>query len=126
MIASVKECLAVLTALLCLLPADAIAADDLAGAAREVARRAAAYAGRGETVSLAWQNLSSLSGSEMSLAQTTFESSLRELGVKVVETGAGVEIHTTLSENQSQYLVVAEVRKGDQKQPFLASWRRSP
>jgi len=47
MIAAVKGCPAVLSALLLLLPRYSWAADDLSGAARELARKTAAFAGRG-------------------------------------------------------------------------------
>jgi hypothetical protein len=120
----VKERLAVLIAILCLLPADANAADDLAGAVREVARKAAGFAGRGETVSVTWRNLSSLPASEVTQASALFENALRDFGVKAAETGA-VEARLTLSENQSQYLMVAEVRKGEERQTFLAAWKRT-
>ncbi len=59
MIAGVKGS-AVLSALLILLPWDARAADDMAGAVRELARKTVALAGRGEPVSVTWRNLSSL------------------------------------------------------------------
>ena len=57
MIAGVKGS-AVLSALLILLPWSARAADDMAGAVRELARKTAALAGRGEPVSVNWRNIS--------------------------------------------------------------------
>ena len=60
MIAAVKGWLAVLSALLLFPVTDAQAADDLNGAARELGRKTVAFAGRGETLSIAWRNLSSL------------------------------------------------------------------
>ena len=62
MIAAVKAWLAVFSAFLFLLPTDVTAADDLGGAARELARKAAAFAGRGEGVSTTWRNLSLTAG----------------------------------------------------------------
>jgi hypothetical protein len=125
MIASVKEYLAVLTALLYLLPADAIAADDLAGAAREVARKTAGFVGKGETASIAWRNLSSLAPTDVTQLQTALENGLRDFGVRVADSGGAVEMRITVSENQSQYLVAAEVRKGEERQAFIAGWKRN-
>ena len=72
MIAGVKSS-AVLSALLILLPWSAPAADDLPGAIRELARRTIAFAGRGEPVSLNWQNLSPLSAAEFSQLRAAME-----------------------------------------------------
>ena len=121
-----KELFAVLIATLWLLPADANAADDLAGATREAARKTAGFAGRGEAVSITWRNLSGLPASDVTQASALFESALRDLGVKVQEAGATVEARLTLSESQSQYLVVAVVRKGEERQTFFATWKRAP
>ena len=49
-----------------------------------------------------------------------FEVALRESGGRPSESGA-VEARVTLSENQSQYLLVAEARKGDERQTWIAS-----
>jgi len=125
MIAAVKGCHAVLSALLFLLPTDAQAADDLGGAARELARKAAAFAGRAESVSTAWRNLSSLPAAELTEARAAFESAIREAGVRLMETGGALELRVTLSENQSQYLLVAEARKGDDRQTIIAAWKRT-
>ena len=35
------------------------------------------------------------------------------------------ELRLTLSENQSQYLLVEEARKGDQRQVWMAAWKRT-
>src|ERR1017187_6142528 len=63
MIAGVKGS-AVLSALLLLLPWDAPAAYDLAGAVRELARKTVALAGRGEPVSVSWSNLAPLASGD--------------------------------------------------------------
>jgi hypothetical protein len=125
MIAAVKGCHAVLSALLFLLPTDAQAADDLGGAARELARKAAAFAGRGETVSTTWRNASSLTASDLAQARGVFEAAVRESGARLAESTATVEFRITLSENQSQYLLVGEGRKGDDRQTIIATWKRS-
>src|SRR5689334_6091306 len=108
MIAAVKGCHAVLSALLFLLPLNAQAADDLGGAARELARKAAPLAGRGETVSVAWRNLSTLPSGDLAQARNIFEAALRDSGARVLEAGATLDLRLTLSENQSQFLLVAE------------------
>jgi hypothetical protein len=126
MIAIVMGWFAVLTALLFLLPKEVRAADDLGAAAREVARKTAAFAGRGESVAATWRNLSSLPAGDLAQARAVFESGLRDSGVRPMETGAAIEARVTLSESQSQYLLVAEVHKGEERQTFIASWKRAP
>src|SRR4051794_8969334 len=124
MIAAVKGWFAVLSALLFILPTDAQAADDLTGAARELARKTAAFAGRGETVAITWRNLSTLNSSDLGQVRAAVESALRESGTRLVETSGGAEARLTLSENQSQYLIVAEARKGEERQTFISAWKR--
>jgi hypothetical protein len=101
------------------------AADDLGGAARELARKTATFAGRGEPVSISWRNLSGLSSADLAQARTAFEAALRDSGLRPADTSATVDARLALSENQSQYLIVEEARKGDERQVWIASWRRS-
>jgi hypothetical protein len=103
------------------------AADDLGGAARELARKTAALAGRGEPVSITWRNLSGLGSAELAQARAAFEAALRESGARPADSAAvaTAEARLTLSENQSQYLLVAEARKGDERQVWIAGWRRT-
>src|SRR5215471_11383280 len=108
MIAAVKGCFPALAALLVLPGAPGWAADDLGSAARELARKTAALAGRGEAVSLSWRNLSSLGTAELAQARSAFEGTLRESGARVGEGTPAVEGQVTLSENQTQYLMVEE------------------
>jgi hypothetical protein len=126
MIAAVKGWQAVLSALLYLSPVEAHAADDLGGAARELARKTAALAGRGESVAITWRNLSSLGPSDLAQARGAFEAALRESGARTGDTAVAVEARVTLSESQSQYLLVEEAHKGDERQTLIASWKRSP
>jgi hypothetical protein len=58
----------------------AAAAEDGSGAARELALKTAALAGKGEPVSVTWRNLSSLDSSESAKARGAFESALRQGG----------------------------------------------
>src|SRR4051812_41535779 len=87
-IAAVKVWPAALPALLFFLPRGAIAAEDPNGAARELARKTAAFAGRGEQVTAIWRNLSSVSSSEFVQARAGFEAALKEAGGRVTDGGA--------------------------------------
>jgi hypothetical protein len=125
MIAGVNGWLAVFSALLVLLPRDARAADDLSGAVRELARKTVSNAGRGEPVSITWRNVSSLGTAEFNGVRAAFDSALREAGGRGSEIAPVAELHFTLSENQTQVLIVEEVRKGDERQVWIAGWKRS-
>jgi hypothetical protein len=125
MIAAVKGWHAAFTALLFFLPPGATAADDLNGAARELARKTAAFVGRGEPVSATWRNVSSLGSLEFTQARGAFEDAVREAGARVIDIAPVAEAHLTLSENQQQYLIVEEIRKGDDRQVWIAAWKRA-
>src|SRR5512146_373823 len=88
----------------------ASAADDLAGAARELGRRTAGAVGNaGATVS--WRNISSVPADAVAQARAAFES--------VVHAGAAApaaEIQMTISESASGGLLVEELRRGDDRQ----------
>jgi hypothetical protein len=84
-----------------------------------------AYAGRGEPVSLSWRNVSSLGSAEFNQARAALESALREAGGRASDIAPVAEARFTLSENQSQILIVEEVRKGDERQVWIAGWKRS-
>ena len=123
MIASVKGS-AVLSALLTLLACDARAADDMAGAVRELARKTVALAGRGEPVSVSWHNLSPLAAGEFNQTRGAFEAALREAGGRPSEVAPVVEARLTLSGNPLQFLLVEEARKGDDREIWMAFWKR--
>jgi hypothetical protein len=123
MIAAVKPWHAVLSALLSFIPG-ATAADDVGGAARELARKTAAFAGKGAPVAVTWRNLSSL-GSAAAQARTAFESALQEAGLRVGDISPAIEAHVTVSENASQFLLVEEASKGEEHQVWIASWKRN-
>jgi len=125
MIAAVKRCSAALAAILLWAPRTTWAADDLSGAARELARKTAVFAGRGEPVFITWRNLSGLGSAELAQARAAFESALRDAGCRPTDTSSSIDAHLTLSENQSQYLMVEEVRKTDDRQVWMAGWRRT-
>src|SRR5450759_1823251 len=115
---------AFLSALLILLPWDAWAADDMAGAIRDLARKTVAFAGRGEPVSVSWRNLSSLASGDFNQARNAFDTALREAGARPSEIAPVVDARLTVSGNLSQFLIVEEARKGDDRQVWIASWKR--
>jgi hypothetical protein len=123
--AAVKGWHAAFPALLLLIPTGARAADDLNAAARELARKTAAVSGR-EPVSVTWRNLSSLGSLELGQARAGFETALREAGARPSEIAPVAEAQITLSENAAEYLMVEEIRKGEDRQVFIAAWKRAP
>jgi hypothetical protein len=122
MIAVVKGCHAVLSALLFLILPAAQAADDLGGAARELARKTAVF-GKADAAAVTWRNVSSLGTAELAQARAAFESTLeaasRNSGATVLT------IRMTLSQNPTHYLLVEEAQAGDERQVWIASWKRS-
>ncbi len=125
MIAAVKGWSAVLSALLFFIPAAARAADDLGSAARDLARKTAAFIGRNETLTVSWRNSSSLGSQEQSEARAAFEAALRDSGTRAGDSSTAAEARITFSENAAQYLLIEEVRKGDQRQVWISGWKRS-
>jgi hypothetical protein len=125
MIAAVKRWHAVLCALPFFIPSGARAADDVNGAAHELARQTAAFAGPGQPVSVEYRNVSSLGPAELGQARGAFEAALKEAGLLVSDVAPVAELRLTLSENQSQYLLVEEARKGDERQVWMAAWKRA-
>jgi hypothetical protein len=99
------------------------AAEDLNSAARELARKTAVVA-KAEPVTTAWRNLSSLGSPVLAQARGAFEAALREAGGHTSDQTAGVEAQITLSESQAEYLLVEEIHKGDERQVWIASWKR--
>jgi hypothetical protein len=100
------------------------AADDVGGAARELARKTAAFAGKGAAVAVTWRNLSSMESASVQ-ARTAFEQGLQDAGARPSEIAPAVEARITVSENASQFLLVEEASKGDDRQVWIASWKRS-
>jgi len=122
MIAAVKRWHAVLSALL-FFCSGAKAADDASGAARELARKTAVFAGRNASVAVTWRNLSSLE-SAAAQARAAFEAALQESGLRAGDISPVVEARVTVSENGSHFLLVEEASKGDERQVWIASWKR--
>jgi hypothetical protein len=121
-IAAVKGWHAACLALPFWLAHPALAAEDLSGAARELARKTAVLA-KAEPVAANWRNLSSLGSPVLAQARAAFEAGLREAGGRTGDP-PGVEAQITVSESQAEYLLVEEIRKGDERQVWIASWKR--
>jgi hypothetical protein len=113
-----------LAAALLLTHSCAQAAEDPNAAAAALARKTAALAGRGEPVAVSYKNISSLAPAEWSGLRAAFESALRDAGCRVTETAAA-EARLTVSETPTQYLLVEEARRGDERQVWIASWDRT-
>jgi hypothetical protein len=103
----------------------ALLALDMGGAARDLAHSAAAAAGH-EPVILTARNLSALGPGEVAGVRRVFESELRSAGVRLAGTPSAAELQVTISEDLSHYLLIAELRRGPERQVFMASWPRSP
>ena len=118
-LAIVKAWRAALAALVLLAPQASTAADDLPGAARELARKTAGQF-RG-AIAASYRNLSSLPDSELARARREFEAALgAPAGGE-----SPAEARVTLSENPTQFLLVEEVRRGEESQVWIAGWKRS-
>jgi len=100
-------------------------APDLNSAARELARKTAALMGRGEAVAVTWRDVSSLGSAALVQARAAFESALREAGGRLGDALPAGEAQITLSENQTEYLLVEEIHKGDERQVWISLWSRS-
>ncbi len=121
MIPAVNGWHAAASALLFLIPQFSEAADDLPAAARELARRTAAFGGVRGAVTLTYRNLSSLPDSELAQVRREFEAGLPTAS----EAAVPLETRLTLSENSTEYLLVEEIRKPDESEVWIASWKRT-
>lgn len=120
MIAAVKGCHAVLSALLFLILPAAHAAEDINGAARELARKTAAF-GKADPLRVSWRNISSLGAADMAQARAAWETALAEIGGR---DAPPVSVRMTLSENPIQYLLIEEAQSADENQVWVAGWPR--
>ena len=126
MIAAVNGRCAAWAALLLWAALPARTAENLDGAARELAAKTALLAGAGTPVSIACRNQSSLDSAEVVRLRATFETLLRQAGGHVGQGAAAVDVSLTLSENATDYLLVEEARKGDERTVWIAAWKRAP
>jgi hypothetical protein len=70
-----------------------------------------------------WQNRSSLE-SAAAQARAAFEEAVQEGGLRAADISPTVEVHVTVSENASQFLLVEEASKGEDRQVWIAAWKR--
>jgi hypothetical protein len=92
---------------------------DMNGAARDLGR-AVAVAVAHDPVAVTVKNLSVLGGAETAEIRRVFES---ELNVAVQP---AAEVRLTMSENPAQFLLVAEIQRGGDRQVLVESWPRTP
>jgi hypothetical protein len=91
---------------------------DMNGAARDLGRTVAAAVAH-DPVAVTVKNLSALGGAETAEIRHVFESELN------VAAQPAVEIRLTISENLTQFLLVAEIQRGGERQVLLESWPRT-
>jgi hypothetical protein len=120
---AVKAWHALAAALLFWIPPGAGCAEDSTAAARELARKTAAFTAHAEAVSIAWRNLSSLDASAFAQIRSVFEAAFQESGGRLAPASASA-VRITLSENPSAYLLVEEAQAGDERRVWIASWNR--
>lgn len=91
----------------------------MGGALRDLARSVAAAVAH-EPVAVSVKNLSALDAAETAEIRRAFESELKAAGPPAAE------VQITISENQTQFLLVAEIRRRGERQVLLESWPRAP
>lgn len=102
-----------------LLCACVVRADALEEAARVLGRKVAARVPVADAVHITERNLSSLPSTEAVRARVAFERSLR----RAVRMPAAQEITVTLSESAREFLLIAEIAKGDLKAVEMVTFR---
>jgi len=103
----------------------ALLALDMGGTARDLARNVAALLAH-DSVILAVRNQSTLSPGEAVEIRRAFESELRAGGARLAAAPPAAELQLTLSENLTEFLLVAELRRGGQRDVLMDSWPRAP
>ncbi|MEI9971789.1 MAG: hypothetical protein WDO73_06880 [Ignavibacteriota bacterium] len=73
---------------------------------------------------MTWRNLSSLESAATD-ARTAFETAAQDAGLRSGDLPPAIEARITVSENAAQFLLVEEATKGDERQVWIASWKRS-
>jgi hypothetical protein len=110
---------AVLKRLLLLLIPTAVIADPLQEAVRLLADKVAVHLDASERPRVVARNLSSMPAAEMAKAQAELARALR----RRVRNGHTVEVALTVSENLDGYLLVAEIRKKEEKPVEMVSFK---
>ncbi|HWQ56930.1 MAG TPA: hypothetical protein VN442_24795 [Bryobacteraceae bacterium] len=118
-----KGCLKVLFLLACL-HAGRAAAETPEAAARDLARAVFA-AVEADPAALSIRNLSSLPAAGFAEVRAAVMAALRAQGVRLAENGAA-EVRVTASENLRNWLLVAEVRRGETRTVLMTAWPRTP
>ena len=90
----------------------------MGGAARDLARNVAAAVAH-EPAAVTVKNLSTLGTGETAEIRRVFESELKAAGQPAAE------VRVTISENLTQFLLVAEIHRGGERQVLLESWPRT-
>jgi len=125
MIAAVNGRRAAWAALLLWAAPLASAAENLDGAVRELAAKTALLAGAGVPVAITCRNASSLDSADVARLRAAFENLLQQAGGHPAQGAAAVDVSLTLSENSTEYLLVEEARKGDDRTVWIAAWKRT-
>ena len=92
-------------------------------AAHDLARRISAAAA-GQTAALSFRNQSSLAAAAFDRIRTVIEGDLRASGVRLADTSTEAVIRVTASESFREYLLTAEIFRGEQRTVELVSWPR--
>jgi len=92
---------------------------DMDGAARDLARGVAAAVAH-EPVAVTMKNLSALGAADTAEIRRVFESELKAAGQPAAE------VQLTISENMTQFLLVAEIRRNGERQVLVGSWPQTP
>ncbi|MGD0045795.1 MAG: hypothetical protein ABSE42_02155 [Bryobacteraceae bacterium] len=103
----------------------ASAAENLDGAVRELAGKTVLLAGAGTPVSVSCRNASSLDSSDVARLRAAFEKMLQQAGGHAGQGATAVDVSLTLSENATDYLLVEEAGKGDERTVWIAAWKRA-
>ncbi|MGB7761902.1 MAG: hypothetical protein WBL61_18860 [Bryobacteraceae bacterium] len=101
------------------------AAENLDGAVRELAAKTVLLAGAGTPVSVSCRNASSLDSADVARLRAAFEKQLQQAGGHAGQGAAAVNVSLTLSENATDYLLVEEASKGDERTVWIAAWKRT-
>ena len=96
-----------------------IMSGDMGAAARDLARMVADAVAH-DPVAVTVRDLSTLGAAETAEIRRAFESELKAPGQPAAE------VQLTISENLTQFLLVAEVHRGGERQVLLESWPRTP
>ncbi|HWB98718.1 MAG TPA: hypothetical protein VG672_18545, partial [Bryobacteraceae bacterium] len=102
----------------------ALTAQNLDDAARDLARQVISAAGSRDPVFLSLRNLSSLGADAVTKIRDVLEGELRAQGLRLADRPSNPELRLTLSENLNRYLLVGQLRRGEEQQVFMTSMPR--